>query len=265
MCTRRHHAYDEQRALHLATLALFALALVLGGCQLDAAETNNAFYNWDDRRVHCAINLDDSARNHLASIEGGLDRAVERGEVFELYAHDPGRTVGWVELEDVLAAIQQRGLPFFTYAQLARHEVTPQAGVVLSFDDSAVDDWLAGADLYARYGATLTFFVAYWDQLSSEKRVELHQLAALGHAIEPHSVKHLRAPLYVEQNGLTAYLHKEALPSVDWLVDDGFDVTTFAYPYGARTSEIDDAMLDHVALVRSVAFTWSGVADPCPD
>jgi peptidoglycan/xylan/chitin deacetylase (PgdA/CDA1 family) len=190
---------------------------------------------------------------------------VKNGEVLELYAHDPGRTIEWDDLERVLAAIQARDLPYFTYAQLARGEVTPQAGVVLSFDDAAVDDWIAGADLYDAYGATLTFFVAYFDNLDADKRSELHALNARGHAIEAHSVDHLRAPLYVEQLGLTSYLHDEALPSIRWLEDDGFDVTTYAYPYGARTSEIDDAMLEHVPLLRSVSFAWTGVADPCPN
>jgi peptidoglycan/xylan/chitin deacetylase (PgdA/CDA1 family) len=215
--------------------------------------------------VHCSIVLDTYARNSLASIEAGLDRAKANNEVLELYAHDPGRTVSWRELEDVFAAIAARDLPYFTYAELARDSVAPQAGVALSFDDAYVDHWLAGADLYDRYGARLTFFVAYYDHLDADARAALHELALRGHAIEPHSVDHLRAPLYVEQHGLTAYLRDEALPSIAWLEADGFDVTTYAYPYGARTSEIDAAMLERVPLVRSVSFTWTGVADPCPD
>ena len=107
--------------------------------------------------------------------------------------------------------------------------------------------------------------VAYFDHLDAERRAALHELALRGHAIEAHSVDHLRAPLYVEQHGLTAYLRNEALPSVEWLRADGFDVTSYAYPYGARTSEIDAALLARIPLVRSVSFTWTGVADPCPD
>ena len=39
----------------------------------------------------------------------------------------------------------------------------------------------------------------------------------------------------------------------------------YAYPYGARSDEIDSAVLERVPLVRSVSFTWTGVADPCPN
>lgn len=234
------------------------------GCQHDASDIPGAFYAWDDRKVHCAITLDSYARNDLASVEAGLDRAVARGEVIELYAHDPGRTVTWQELEAVLAAIDRRGLPYVTYAELARGTTTPAAGVALSFDDAYVESWLEGADLFARYGARVTLFVAYYDRLTDTQRAALRRLSQLGHAIEAHSLRHLRAPLYVEQKGLAAYLSDEALPSVDLLRGDGYDVTTYAYPYGARSAELDAAMLEHVALVRSVSFTWSGPADPCP-
>lgn len=240
------------------------MLVLLAACQHDTADTSGAFYNWDGRDVHCAINLDTYARNDLDSVKTGLDRAVDRGEVIELYAHDPGRTVGWSQLEAVLDAIDDRGLPYYTYGDFARG-VPPGPGVALSFDDAYIDHWLAGADLYDRYGARLTFFVAYFHNLSAERRAALHELARRGHAIEAHSVRHLRAPLYVEQHGLAAYLADEVVPSIEALNAEGFDVTTFAYPYGARTREIDNAVLEHVPLVRSVSFTWTGIAaDPCP-
>lgn len=237
----------------------------MAACQHDTAGTPSAFYNWDDREVHCAIDIDTYARNDIASVEAGLDRALERGEVIELYAHDPGTTVSWDELEAVLAAIDARGLPYFTYADFARG-AAPAAGVALSFDDAYVDHWLSGTDLYARYGARLTFFVAYFDKLSPERRASLHELVRLGHAVEAHSVAHQRAPLYVEERGLQAYLDDEVVPSIEALRDEGFDVTTFAYPFGARTGETDRAILRHVPLVRSVSFTWTSPAtDPCPN
>jgi peptidoglycan/xylan/chitin deacetylase (PgdA/CDA1 family) len=211
------------------------------------------------------MTLDTYARNDLTSVKAGLDRAMRTGEVIELYAHDPGRSVGWDELEAVLAEIARRGLPFFTYADIARHSVAPSAGVLLSFDDANVASWVEGIPLYASYGARLTFFVAFFDRLDDNERAGLHELANAGHAVEAHSMRHLRAPLYVERNGVGAYLEQEALPSIQLLEADGFDVTSYAYPYGARTGELDRALLNHVDLVRSVAFTWTGPADPCPD
>lgn len=237
--------------------------LATTACHHDTAKSDGAFYNWDDRKLHCAVNLDTYAQNDLASIEAGLDRAVLRGEVVELYAHDPGRTIAWDKLEAVLAGARDRNLKFLTYAELS--QATPSPGILLSFDDAAVASWVFGLDLFARYDARVTFFVSYFPQLTDHEVEGLHQLAAAGHAIESHSIKHVRAPLYVQQKGLDAYMHHEALPSIDALESAGFDVTTYAYPYGARTSELDEALLSHVQRVRSVAFTWSGPADPCPN
>ena len=166
----------------------------------------------------------------------------------------------------MLAGAQQRGLAFVTFADMARGTMPPTGGLALSFDDAYVPSWLAGHDLFQRYGARLTFFISSFDTLSDEYRAGLHQLAADGHDIEAHSVGHYRGPLYVEQRGLGDYISKEIAPSIDHLRDDGFDVSVFAYPYGARTSETDRAILEHVTLLRSVTFTWDSPAtDPCPE
>jgi hypothetical protein len=93
----------------------------------------------------------------------------------------------------------------------------------------------------------------------------LHQLVDAGNDIEAHSILHLRAPEYVEDNGLSAYLNDEAQPSIDDLEAAGFPIVAYAYPFGSRTSELDDALLKRVSVIRSVAFPWSGgVSSPCP-
>jgi peptidoglycan/xylan/chitin deacetylase (PgdA/CDA1 family) len=135
----------------------------------------------------------------------------------------------------------------------------------MSFDDAWVDEWWHGRSLFDQYGAKLTFFIAYYPRFTGAEKAELHDLAADGHDIEAHTITHARAPAYVEAKGLRAYLDDEVIPSIDLLRDDGYAVTTFAYPFGARTGETDHAILQHVSQVRSVAFTYSGIDDsPCP-
>jgi peptidoglycan/xylan/chitin deacetylase (PgdA/CDA1 family) len=238
--------------------------LALAACQHDIADTDGAFYAWNDRRVHCAVDIDTSTRNDWASIETGLDRARDRGEVLELYAHHPGVTVRWDLIEQVLAGAQQRGLPFLTYADLAHGGLSPSGGLLLSFDDDWVDAWTSGRELFQRYGARVTFFIAYYPHYTDAMKAELHTLAADGHDVEAHSITHARAPAYVESRGLTAYLDEDVLPSITLLENDGYPVTTFAYPFGSRTAETDRAILEHVTLLRSVAFSWTGVESPCP-
>jgi len=54
------------------------------------------------------------------------------------------------------------------------------------------------------------------------------------------------------------------VPSIDILRGDGYDVQAFAYPFGSRTDEIDQAILKYVPVLRSVSYAWSPVESPCP-
>jgi hypothetical protein len=40
------------------------------------------------------------------------------------------------------------------------------------------------------------------------------------------------------------------------LIDDGYPVIAFAYPYGAHTAAIDDAVLRDFKLVRTTGAEW---------
>jgi len=254
--------------LHAATLArglatAAVLAGAIAGCQERLSELDGAFYDGDGRLVHCGVDLDEIAGIGTADIDGALDRARDRSEVVELYAHNPGKTVPLPKLEYVLAGATARGLAFVTYADFANASDTAP-GLALSFDDTFVDAWFALRPMLQRYGARVTFFVSRYHVLGPEQRAKLKTLAADGHAIEAHTVQHLRAPDYVEQHGLNAYLHNEVDPSIAILRDDGFTVDAFAYPFGARTSELDKGIAKRVPVIRSVAFAYHLVEGPCP-
>jgi Polysaccharide deacetylase len=247
--------------------ALLCLASIpLAACaRPPLAEIDELFHDWDDDRILCAAGLDDVADVDLDSIRSGLERAAENGEVVSLYAHEPGRTVSVERIEQVLAAAGELGLDFVTYPDLVAGE--PRAALSLSFDDAHVDAWFELRELLAAHGARVSFFVTRFDRQSAERRDKLHQLAADGHSIEAHGLRHRDAPEYVEEHGLAAYLEEEALPSIALLREDGFDPVAFAYPFGTRTGELDDALLEHVELVRSVTFSFESplVTDPCPE
>jgi peptidoglycan/xylan/chitin deacetylase (PgdA/CDA1 family) len=236
---------------------------VATACRSDLAELDGVFYDGDARLVHCAVNLDSAAGNRLGSIDTALDRAAERGEVVELYAHRPGLTVPLATIEHVLAAARDRNLAFVTYADFAAGAGTGP-GLALSFDDSGVSYWMSAQPLFERYGARVTFFVSRYAAMSDEDHALVRRLADAGHDIAAHSVRHLRAPSYVEDHGLRAYLDDEVLPSIDVLRDAGYPVTSYAYPFGARTGELDRAISTYVPVLRSVSFAIGGASDPCP-
>jgi len=213
--------------------------------------------------VHCAVDLDNKANNRVVNLDGGFDRAVERNEVVELFAHHPGVTVPIEKIAYVLEQAEARHLAFVTYADFA-HGTDTAPGLALSFDDTFVDAWFALRPLLQEHHARITLFVSHYDGLGPEQRDKLQQLAADGHDIEAHSVRHLRAPDYVEEHGLAAYLRDELDPSIDRLRADGYEVSAFAYPFGARTGELDDAIARRVPVLRSVSFSYELVDSPCP-
>jgi hypothetical protein len=244
-------------------LAVASLAC-LAACRSDLEAVDGVFYDGDGRSVHCGVNIDSVANNDIASIDTALDRAAARDEVVELYAHSPGVTVPMSRLRHVLEGARTRGLRFVTYRDFAEHTATGP-GIALSFDDHAVVDWLAARETFAEFGARVTFFVSRYPAMNAQQHAGLRTLADDGHAIEAHGVQHLRAPLYVEEHGVTAYLDDEVLPGIDAMERDGFPITSFAYPFGARTDETDRALLRHVQVLRSVAFSFSGlIHSPCP-
>ncbi len=233
----------------------------LAGCG-DFDDLDGAFYDGDGRTVHCGINIDTSSEVSLDLLDAALDRAAERGEVVELYGHRPGVSIGVDVIEHVLDGAIARGLAFDTYSDFAHG--TERPGVALSFDDTWIAEWWALRPQLQAARARVTFFVSNFARTSTEQRAQLADLGADGHAIEAHSVNHLRAPDYVENFGLAAYLADEILPSITLLRQEGYEVNAFAYPFSARTSEIDDAISHYVPVLRSSTFEHTLVTPFCP-
>ncbi|HEY4179959.1 MAG TPA: polysaccharide deacetylase family protein [Kofleriaceae bacterium] len=208
--------------------------------------------------------MDDEAGVSISEIEAAMDRALERSETVELYGHKPGVTVPVEKLEAVVAAADARGLPFVLYSDFAHGEGNGP-GVALSLDDNSVALWDGIRPMLRQYNAHFTFFVSRYTNLSDTQKATLADFLNDGHELQPHSVKHLREPEYVEERGLAALMTEEVLPSIDALRADGYPAEAFAYPFGARTSEIDEEILKHVKVLRSLSFPYGfPIEDACP-
>ncbi len=259
----RQDRRDHERS-HAATVACLLAATLGAGCVRDLDELDSIYDDGDGRHVHCAVDLDRKSGLTHANLDAALARAAARGQVVEIYAHNPEKTVEVGDIEYVIKGAVDRGLAFVTYADFASGGGTGP-GLALSFDDASVAPWYELRSLFDRYGARVTFFVSRYAALQDDERAMLKVLAADGHAIEAHTVNHLNGPSYVEAHGMTAYLRDEVLPSIEVLQADGYEVTAFAYPFGARTDETDKALLEHLPVLRSVTFPRGGVVSPCPE
>ena len=238
--------------------------LVLVGCESPIDDQPGAFYTWDNRTVHCAVEIDADAKNDLNSILDGVDHAKDNGSVLELLVHRPGESMGWSEFEQMLSGIQERGVPFLTVADMANGPA--QAGVALMYDDAWLAPWMASVPLLQKYGARVTLYITWYTRLQPSERDEIRQLAAMGNDIQAHSVSHIRGSDYVDDHGIDAYVADEVVPSIDVLTNDGYTVTSYAYPFGMRTDEMDRAILatGKVQTVRALVETNRFRASSCP-
>ena len=228
--------------------------VAIAGC---ADDTEAIYVTFDDRRLVCAASMDDwTDPIDWDRLEHRMANAAEHDWVLNLYAHTPGRSISMDALERILTMADDAGLAYTRYRDL--DEMTePFAGLALSFDDHEESYWFDARDVFARHHAKVTFFVTKFPDMPADFRAQLHLLHDDGHAVEAHGLAHLNAPDYVAEHGLAAYLDDEFTPSLEVLRTDGFEPESYAYPYGERTDEIDDAILSRVAWLRTTR-------GPCP-
>lgn len=227
-----------------------AAALLVVGVGLGACHAPDYLaYSWDDRRVLCSDAIDDFEGNApWALVEDELEFARDAERVALFHAHKPGVTISIAGIERILDLADKNHLAYVGYDELVPGPA--RAGLALAFDDNAVEEWLGIRDLLAAHHARVTFFVSRYTIITDDERAGLELLAGDGHDLEPHSVTHPHAHAYVRDHGLDAYLDDEAYPSIDVLAAAGHPATTYAYPFGEHSDDLDAALLGRVAKVR---------------
>ena len=131
-------------------------------------------------------------------------------------------------------------------------------GVLLTFDDAHVKEWVAAIPLFAKYNAHATFFVTQFDKLNEGQIEGLRTLKRAGHAIGCHGLRHRKAAEYAREHGTSGYLADEIEPALDLMQKAGFTPTSFAYPMSNRDDETDAALLKHFRHLRGGAFCAKG-------
>lgn len=240
----------------LETLALVALTACMGAPpDHSLAHHDNVYSRGPDRFVWCGFSIDTSTRNHAGvdEITSAMQRAVLEGTTLHLYAHAPGKTIDTDTLERVLAAAAALGVTLTTYDELNTREVP--GSVALSFDDSYLDSWMAIRPMLSKYHAHVTFFVAFFPGFNAMQRDQLRQLAEDGHDIEYHSTNHFDAVQFTDEYGIDEYIATDIMPGLTAMRAAGYAARTFAYPKGARTADMDEALLPYFDHVRAVAYT----------
>lgn len=128
-------------------------------------------------------------------------------------------------------------------------------GVVFTFDDNYIASWAAHRDLFKKYNIKATFFVAKPYLLDSAKIEDLKLLTSDGHEIGCHGMYHLDAVEYADL--IDHYIDYEILPALKILNDLGFQIRSFAYPYGHSVDRIDSAMSAHFRFLRKGTMNYN--------
>jgi peptidoglycan-N-acetylglucosamine deacetylase len=124
-------------------------------------------------------------------------------------------------------------------------------GVVLTFDDAYIAQWLAAQPIFAEYKARATFFVSAFDRLSPAQIAGVQQLRAAGHAIGCHGLRHLMAVDTVRRTSIREYLQTEIEPALALLRQAGITPTAFAYPSSQHDETTDAALAQYFRHLRS--------------
>ena len=125
-------------------------------------------------------------------------------------------------------------------------------GVAISFDDQNVNGWFHANEILSKYSWKASFCVSHIDELTDQEKDQLLFLQSEGHEIASHGLRHINAFIYTRSHSIEEYINVEIIPSISIMKNIGFEVNSFAYPYGARTSKIDEALFGYFNILRGV-------------
>lgn len=131
-----------------------------------------------------------------------------------------------------------------------------KAGVVISFDDAYVDEWFAADKVLKKYNWKATFCVCRIDSIGEPQIKKLLELQKKGHEIAGHGYHHYIAVKLVDKYGMKQYIKQEINPMIVSMKQKGFNVSSFAYPYGERSEALDKALSLKFEVIRGRDFCY---------
>lgn len=114
--------------------------------------------------------------------------------------------------------------------------------VMLTFDDTYIDDWFGADSIFQKYDARVTFFVTHLLKLDSNDYANLLILQDRGHEIGCHSLTHYDPVQYMDSAGIENYLSREVDSAISILRAKGFKISSFAFPFGKYTEALKDSL-----------------------
>lgn len=134
-----------------------------------------------------------------------------------------------------------------------------KAAIAFTFDDQYVSEWYSARDLFNKYSIRATFFINRPQYLTSEQVLMLKQLRDDGHEIGCHSMNHVNLNEFLINHTLQDYIDQEILPAIQKMKELGFDVKSYAYPFGIGTPAADEELLKYFKIIRKATYNIENV------
>jgi len=126
--------------------------------------------------------------------------------------------------------------------------------VVLTFDDKYIDEWYAADSIFSKYNWKATFCITAYGTLSEQEKSKIFKLQNNGNEIASHGNKHYNALEYLSDHSMEEYLDNEIFPSLNQMTKDGLNITSFVYPGGVRSVELDLTLFDYFPVLRGTTY-----------
>lgn len=104
-----------------------------------------------------------------------------------------------------------------------------------------------------KYDIRATFFISGFSNLNTDKINKLHELQDLGFEIGHHTHNHIDAVSFLEEHSHEEYFTQEIEQDLNEMNKAGFDIKSFAYPFGKGTPQLDSLLLQDFSHLRYVA------------
>jgi len=126
-------------------------------------------------------------------------------------------------------------------------EIRNQKGILLAFDDYNEENWTKYFDFFDKYGVKVTFFVTL-----TEPTDFCAEAIKRGHEIGYHTAGHVNLTEVSEEE-----MYRQAIAPLEVFRSQGYELTSFAYPYGAYTEGMNEELLQYYDTVRG-AYHFEG-------
>ena len=119
-----------------------------------------------------------------------------------------------------------------------------QCGILLAFDDYNAENWEDYFDLFDKYNVKVTFFV------SIDAPTDFcFRAIERGHEIAYHTATHVNLTEISDDE-----IYFQAIEPIEVFREQGIELSTFAYPTGAYTEELNELLLQHYNVLRGAWY-----------